>query len=207
MKYIMRSNRLRSYILFGSVFYAMYTLIDIYKNDLLVAKGVGPQEYAIIYGILTLLAAISATFARLFHKKYRNRSLTVMSMSYIIACLIIGVVALVFNNTISIPIMIVMYGILRMNVATWHILKQKYLKNFTTEKSRTKISFSFELTAGIVASVFLFIGSLLLHFVNIENSFILVSLVLLILIVLTLDYMRSRFGLKPKQYKKEDINF
>lgn len=207
IKYIIRSNRLRSYILFGSVFYASYSLIDVYKNDLLVAKGVGPQEYAIIYGFLTLLAAVSATFSRIFHKKYRNKSLTVMSLSYIIACIIIGTVAILFNNAACVPIMIFMYAILRMNVATWHVLKQKYLKNFTSEKNRTKISFSFELACGIVASVFLFLGSLLLRFVKIENAFIIVSLVLLILIVLTLDYMRKRFGLKPRQYKKEDIDF
>ena len=103
--------------------------------------------------------------------------------------------------------MIAMYGILRMNVATWHVLKQKYLKNFTTEKTRTKISFTFELVAGIVASVFLLIGSILVKIIQIENAFIIVSLVLLVLVVLTLDYMRPRFGLKPREYQKEDIDF
>lgn len=206
-RYIMRSGRLRSYILFGSVFYAMFSLINIYKNDLLLSKGVGPQEYAIIYGLITLLASMSAGFSRIFHKKYRNRSLTVMSMSYVIACIIIGVSSIAFNNLIALPIMIAMYGILRMNVATWHVLKQKYLKNFTTEKTRTKISFTFELVAGIVASVFLLIGSILVKIIQIENAFIIVSLVLLVLVVLTLDYMRPRFGLKPREYQKEDIDF
>ena len=33
------------------------------------------------------------------------------------------------------------------------------------------------------------------------------GLVFLIIIVLVLDYMRTRFGLKPEEYKKEDIEF
>ena len=207
VKDILKSMRLQSFIFFGAIFYGMYSLIDVYKNDLLIAKGVNPQEYAIIFGMLTLLASVSANLSFKFHKKFKNKSLAVMSLSYVIACVIIGIIANTFNSKLSLPIMLTMYAILRMNIGIWHVLKQKYMKNFTTPESRTKISFAFELIAGIVASGFLLIGSLILKFCSIEIAFILVSLVLVILVVLALDYMRTRFGLKPKEYKKEDIDF
>ena len=207
VKYILQSMRLQSFIFFGSIFYGMYSLIDVYKNNLLVAKGVNEQEYAIIFGMLTLLASLSANLSSKFHKKFKNKSLTVMSLTYVGACVIIGIIANVFNNKVSLPIMLTMYAVLRINIGLWHVLKQKYLKNFSSPQSRTKISFAFELFAGIVASGFLLIGSLILKFCNIEMAFIIVSLVLLILVVLALDYMRPRFGLKAKQYDKKDIEF
>ncbi len=98
-----------------------------------------------------------------------------------------------------------MYAVLRMCTSIWYILKDKYLKNFSTEKIRNKIMFTYELIVGIVSSTMSVIGSLVLEKFGVDSSFLLVSLGALIAIVLALDYMRTRFGLKPEEYRKEDI--
>lgn len=85
--------------------------------------------------------------------------------------------------------------------------RTKYLKNFTTEDMRNKITFTYEFIGGIAASIFSVLGGLLLKVLNVENSFLLVGLLSLALMVVVLDYMRTRFGLKPEEYKKEDIEF
>ena len=89
----------------------------------------------------------------------------------------------------------------------WYILEYKYLKNFTTEDMRNKITFSYEIIGGAFASIASVIGGLLLEVFTIENAFLIVGLASLAIMILVLDYMRKRFGLKPEEYKKEDLEF
>lgn len=206
VKFIVKSNRMKSYILFGAIFYGIITIIDIYRCDLLVSKGISEEQYSMVFAILTLLAGISVTLSRIVHKKFKNKTLTFISLIYITCCTTVGIIGNI-NNAITIPIIIMMYTIMKMATSMWYVMESKYLKNFTTRKIRNKITFTYELVGSIVASIFAIIGSLLLNTFKINQAFLLVSLAAIIGIVLTLDYMRKRFGLRPKDYKKEDIEF
>ena len=81
------------------------------------------------------------------------------------------------------------------------------MKNFTNEKSRNKISFTYELIVGIVASIMSLIGAAILESLHIKYAIILVGLMFLAVMIVILDYMRTRIGLKPKQYTKKDLQF
>ena len=72
---------------------------------------------------------------------------------------------------------------------------------------RNKITFTYEFIGGIAASIFSILGGLLLEIINVENAFLIVGLFSLASMIIVLDYMRKRFGLKPEEYKKEDIEF
>ena len=63
------------------------------------------------------------------------------------------------------------------------------------------------MVGGISASICSLIGGLLLDVMTIENAFLIVGLAAMALIILVLDYMRKNFGLRPNEYKKEDIEF
>ena len=160
-----------------------------------------------ILSILPLIASITVTFSRKIQKKFKNKTLTFISLSYVMACIVIGIVANVLNNGIGLPIILLMYAVLKMCSATWYTVEYKYVKNFTTEEIRNKIMFIYELIGCIVASTLSLIGSAVLEKFNVERAFLLVGLGALVAIVLSLDYMRTRFGLRPKEYKKEDIEF
>ncbi len=94
-----------------------------------------------------------------------------------------------------------------MTKSIWYILEYKYLKNFSTPEMRNKITFAYEFIGGVVASMMSVLGGLLLNVINIKNAFLIAGLTSLALMILILDYMRTRFGLKPEQYAKEDIEF
>lgn len=100
-----------------------------------------------------------------------------------------------------------MYVIKKATASIWYILESKYLKNFTTEEMRNKITFTYEIIGGIAASTCSILGGLLLKIINVENAFLIVGLASLACMIVVLDYMRKRFGLKPEEYKKEDIEF
>ena len=114
--------------------------------------------------------------------------------------------SLIYNKSI-IPLILTMFAIQKINVSIWYILENKYLKNFTKENMRNKITFSYEFIGGIVASIFSILGGLLLNVINVRNAFLVVGLFALACMTVALDYMKTRFGLKPEQYKKEDLEF
>ncbi|MCI8961809.1 MAG: MFS transporter [Clostridia bacterium] len=126
---------------------------------------------------------------------------------YIGACIIVGGISTIYTNQSIIPIILIMYAIQKMCTSIWYILEAKYLKNFTTEEMRNKITFTYEFIGGIAASIFSILGGLLLEIINVENAFLVVGIISLVIMIIVLNYMKTRFGLKPEEYKKEDLEF
>lgn len=140
-------------------------------------------------------------------KKFKNRILTFISLLYIGSLVVVGSLVTNFMGSILLPMILFMYCIAKMATAIWWILEYKYLKNFSQPEMRGKITFAYEFINGIVASIMSVLGGWLLNIIDIKNAFLLVSLASLAILILILDYMRTRFGLKPEEYAKEDIEF
>ena len=138
-------------------------------------------------------------------KKFRNRTLAFLSLMYIGACIIIGIVANTYTAKTIIPIILIMLAVHKICTSIWYILEAKYVRNFTKEEVRNKITFTYEFIGGIAASIFSMLGGLLIEIIDVKQAFLVVGLFALACMVVVLDYMRTRFGLKPEQYDKNDI--
>ena len=204
-KFILKSRRMKAFILFQIVFYSVIEIIDTYNSDLLISIGIKEEQFSMIFAVLTLIGGISLSLKKPIEKKFKNRTLSFISLTYITACIIIGVLSSLWKGQNIIPIVLIMYAIQKINTSIWYILEYKYLKNFTTEDMRNKITFTYEFIGGIAASTFSILGGLLLNLLSIENAFLLVGIVAFISMIFVLNYMKTRFGLKPEEYKKEDI--
>lgn len=206
-KFILKSKRMKAFILFQIVLYSVIEIIDTYNSDLLINIGIPEQQFSMIFAVLTLIAGIALSLKRPIEKKFKNRTLAFISLMYIGACIIIGIVSSIFESQMVISIILIMCTIQKINVSLWYIFEPKYLKNFTTENMRNKITFAYEFIGGIVASFFSILGGLLLNILNVKHAFLVVGILALISIIIVLNYMKTRFGLKPEEYKKEDIEF
>lgn len=204
-KFILKSKRMKAFILFQIVFYSLISIIDTYNGDLLTDIGVPEEQFSMIFAILILIGGISLSLKNPIEKKFKNRTLAFISLMYIGTCIAIGAISTMYTDSFIIPIILVMYAIQHISTSIWYILESKYLKNFTNEDMRNKITFTYEFIGGIAASIFSILGGLLLEVASVQNAFLLVGLIALASMVVTLDYMRTRFGLKPEEYKKEDI--
>lgn len=204
-KFILKSKRMKAFILFQIVFYSLISIIDTYNGDLLTDIGIPEEQYSMIFAILNLIGGISLSLKKPIEKKFKNRTLAFISLMYIGACIVIGAISTMYADNFVIPVILVMYVIQRISTSIWYILESKYLKNFTNEDMRNKITFTYEFIGGIAASIFSILGGLLLEVASVQNAFLLVGLIALASMVVTLDYMRTRFGLKPEEYRKEDI--
>ena len=206
-RFLKKSRRMRSYLIFAAVFYGLIKTMSTYKSDLLTNMGIAEEQFSMIYALLTLIAAVSVTFSRKIQRLFKNKTLTVLSMSYILSMIIIGAIAISVTNSIALPFILIFYILTKICESQWWITEYTYLRNFTTQESRNKITFTYELITGIGASIISLIGAIILDSLNIKYAIILLGLLFLAVIIVILDYMRTRFGLKPKQYSKEDIEF
>lgn len=208
LKFIKRSRRIRAYILFASLFYALISILNTYKCELMTDVGIGAEQFSIIIASLSLIAAVSVGFSKKIQKKFKNKTLTFISIIYLLSWISIGTIVLTLtNNNIIVPLIIMFYTIIRRCDSQWYIVRGKYLKNFTKADSREIITFTFELITSIAGAIAALIGAWILEVTDIRHAIILVSLAGLALMIIVLDYMRTRFGLRPKEYRKEDIRF
>lgn len=206
-KFILKSKRMKAFMLFQIVIYGLITIIDTYQSDLLVNIGIPEEQFSMIFAILTLIGGISLCFKKPIEKRFKNRTLSFISLMYIGACVVIGTISSLYTGKIVIPLILIMYTVQKISTSTWYILETKYLRNFTKEYMRNKLTFTYEFIGGIFAGIFSILGGFLVKYFSIQNSFLIVGLSGLACMVVVLDYMRTRFGLKPDEYEKEDIDF
>lgn len=206
-KFILKSKRMKAYILFQIVLYSLIEIVDTYSGDLLVNIGIPEEQFSIIFAVLTFIGGVALNLKKPIEKKFKNRTLSFISLMYIGACIIIGAVSSFNSNQSIIPIILVMLAVQHIATSIWYILEAKYLKNFTKEEMRNKITFTYEFIGAIAASISSIIGGLILKALNVQNAFLVIGLFALACMVVVLDYMRTRFGLKPDEYNKEDIEF
>lgn len=206
-KFIKKSNRMKSYLLFAAVFYGVIKIVNTYKNDLLIDIGVTEAQFAMIYAVMRLVASISVIYSRKIQRYFRNKTLTFISLSYIISTIFIGLTTLILTNNLALPIILIFHTVIKFCDSQWYITEYTYLKNFTTPESRNKISFTFELITCIVASIMSIMGAAILNYMPAKYAITLIGVVFLGVLILILRYMKNKIGLKPNEYSKEDIEF
>ncbi len=204
IKNIIKSKRLRALLLFMGLFNAMITITGTYKGNILTELDVKPETFSMANAILTFIAGIASTFQNKIHNKFRNRTFTVLSISYVSSLVSMGLLLYLQTNNI-LPVILILLAITQFAMANYFVLSERYSKNFSTPKTRSRISFSVEFSTNIIEAILLFLAGALLDSTNIIFATLFVGLIFLILFVLVLDYMRTRIGLKPEEYERKDI--
>ena len=70
---------------------------------------------------------------------------------------------------------------------------------------RMKIATSFELVKSVSSFVIALMASIMLSYMSPQLSFLTIGIIFSVIMTLVLIWMKGRFGLKPDQYRKEDI--
>ena len=204
--FIIKSKRLKAFILFQMFFYSIIEIMFIYNSELLITIGIEEEQFSGLLAIFTLISGAALTLKRPIEKKFKNRTLTFLSVIYVVSVMIFSSVINVCDNSMSLlPIILLMIIIQRSVASIWYIFKGKYIRNFTKEKYRSKIIFLYEAIGSLTVGISSALGGLLLSVIDIKKAFIIISLLAVAILVLVLDYMRTRIGLRPEKYIKEDI--
>ena len=90
---------------------------------------------------------------------------------------------------------------------SYNVLIYRYLNNFTNREVRVKLATIRNIFYNIASIIISLLGAVLLEFSNASNTILIIGGIFTIAIILLLDYMRGRVGLKPEKYDKIDLKY
>ena len=205
-KLLGKSQRLKNLIFFGSLVSAIFLSITMLRSSIMQEIGIPSQYFGIIFAILGIISGISAKNENRFHKKFRNKTLANISLPLVFSCIFIGLICSFSNiHSLNVATVIIVFLVQYIAKGPFYPLIKRYLNNFTNSNVRTKISSAFNFLENLLRFLITFLASSMLRIMTTANTFIFLGCILGIIVVLMLDNMRKKVGLKPEQYSEKDI--
>lgn len=207
-RYLFQSNRLKYLFIFGATFAALLGVLSSLRSGTFEQIGVPEQYYGVIFAALGIISGITAKNQGKIHNKFTNKTLAVITIPTSVACIVIGFIVLGnFNLNITLAILILLFTIQYMAKGAFYTLIKRYLNNFTNTAMRDKITSTYNLIESISRAAVALMTSWLLKITKASNAMLVIGCILTIVIVLLLDKMRTKVGLKPEEYSKKEIEF
>ena len=201
-----KSPRLKNLIFFGALISAIMLSITMLRSSIMQDIGIPSEYFGIIFALLGLISGISAKNEHRFHKKFRNKTLASLAIPLVFSFIILGVVCSAnISYGVNVATVLIVFLVQYVVKGPFYPLIKQYMNNFTTANLRTKISSSFNLLENILRFLVTFMASNLLRITTTANTFTILGCILGVIVVLMLDNMRKKVGLKPEEYLEKDI--
>ena len=194
MKFIIKSQRLRSLFIYAGVSWGVFCLLSTYRSSVLVDIGTPTQIITAIAAIVGIASSLGSKNQLYFNRKFKNKSLTIILISTTVSTLIGGIIVL-----LKVPYLI------NLDKGMSLVLVSRYLGNFSSEKILTQIYAANAMVKNLLRAIIGFLGSYLLDITNTANSMVIVGLFLLVVSISLIGYMKTRLGLKPEEYGEDEI--
>ena len=206
VKFIANSQRLRSLFLYSGIVWGIFCLMSNYRASLLIDIGTSEQVITIIAAILSFSAAIGSKKQVQFHNYFRNKSLSAILFIMTLSILIVGITtAINISYTITLGTIVIGFVLIDLVKGMSNVLLTRYLGNFANKKILTQIYAVNAISRNIFRASVSFLGAYLLEITDTTNCMILVGIILLITSLGLVSYMKTRVGLKPKEYNDNEF--
>ena len=194
--------------MFSLCFSGILSVFDTLRSSILVDINVPEQYFGIIVAIMQILASISSLNQNWFHKKFKNRLLSLFSLS-ITSCFILTGLFVICNisfvaSLISILFTIILAGIIK---GPYFTLMQKYFNSFSNPNINTKIFAIKSLVENLGRVILSLFASFLLGITTTSYAFVFIGCIFFIIFIFLLESMKTKVGLKPEEYSEEDLIF
>lgn len=205
-KYIIKSARLRSLILFNALLVSVFSLMITLQRSLLTDVNVPSEKFGIIFAIMGIIACISTGKSTAIHNKFHNKTLSILGITFISSIILSASVVL-----LDLPLFLVYYILLIMTAIQYFIkgpyytLIKRYLNSFCDSDMRLKIYSAKALIEYISSTIISIICSTALNYFSNAITTISLGIISFIIMLFLINYMNSRVGLKPEEYSKQDI--
>lgn len=206
-KFCLKSRRMKSLIMFNSIFMGLIFGIVNLRSSMLSEMQVPEQYFGIIFALLQFSASVTSRQTENIQRNFRNKTLTYLSLLVTISCILIGFIGADPLSKSSLILIFLLYLVQYSIKGPYQALMTRYMNNFTNRRIRPKITALKNLTSNLFTAIISMLCAVMLKITTTANTFIVVGCISTIFIVLLLDYMRDKVGLKPEQYGKEDIKY
>lgn len=206
--YIFKSERLKALILCSSLIVTLIVILTSYMVSLLENLKLS----SIIIGFVGAAGSFTSSYASRkqdkFHSKFKNKSLIITAILISISSLVAGICGLKAEESIILIAIIIIMDLMNyFGQGIYHTLIEKYLRNFTNEKIDTKIFAAKNLSSNIFKAIGGLFAAFLLSKMTTAYCMIIVGTVFTALYLLLAKYMKTRVGLKPEEYSKEETKY
>jgi len=204
-KFILKSKRLHALLLFAGVFWGIVDLSILYIETLYNDINVHSTTFGYIFAAASIASAVGAAVQDKIEKKNRNKTLSVISITYVLSFVVIGLLSLIFNDfNLLLFVGIVVFLLQSLIKGAYSIIIIEYISRYTTSSIRSKLMSIYFLLENFGSALLLFIASKTIELVPIGVSYCISGFILFIIFILILNYMTTRVGLNPNSYGKED---
>ena len=204
-KFIFKSKRLHALLVFACLFYGILAVAATYFKTYLTVIDVDSTTFGYIFAAASITASIGSLVQEKISKKFRNQTLTIVSLTYAASFVLIGVVSILTTNYNALLITGIIVYLFQMFIrGAYRIIVKNYVSNFTTSAIRSKLMSIYYLAENFGSAIMLFLISGLLDTIQIGLVYTLSGFVFSVALIVVLNYMQTRIGLKPEQYTKRD---
>lgn len=206
--YILKSERLKALIIAAALITSILNILLDYQTSLLKDVKIPASIIGILAAILSLSSAYASKKQNAFHNKFRNKSIMILAFMASITTIIAGLAGLRAEQiTVLIIVIILAQAIARFAHGMFYTIIDRYFRNFTNKDIDTKVFAVKNLFVNLVSAIMGVLASFLLDKMKTAYCMIIVGTVFTILYILMGKYMKSRVGLKPEEYSKEERKY
>ncbi len=207
-KYVLKSERLKALVIAASLIASLLSILLNYQTSLWQDIKVPASFIGIIAAGLTLVSSYASKKQNEFHNRFKNKSILVIALMASISTIIAGIAGLKAEHCrLFIVVIIISYITAKFTHGMFYTIIDRYFRNFTNKNIDTKVFAIKNLFVNIVSATMGILASFLLDKMKTAYCMILVGIVFTILYVLMGKYMKTRVGLKPEQYSKEERKY
>lgn len=206
--FIIKSERLKALILCVTLIASLLNVLmscytTMFENLELTSATIG-----IIAAVGSLISSFISKKQQVFQDKFKNKTLITMALILSVSTIVAGLSRLIPNILIITVLIVVICFILYQLVnGIYYTLINKYLRNFTNEKIDTKIYSVSKLSESIGRVITGLFVAFLLDKTKISVCLIILGLAFTIMYILMGKYMKTRVGLKPEEYSKQERKY
>lgn len=205
-KYILKSTRLRSLILFNALLVSLLILMVTLHRSILDSVGVTSEYFGIIFAVMGIVISFSSSRSVHIHEKYHNKTLSVLGILLTISVIITGLCTIInLPKVLMYFVLLLMISISYMVKGPHYVLIKQYLNSFCDSNMRIKIYSANLFFECICTASISMITSGLLNYFSSSYAALIVGIISFILMLFLIKYMSTRVGLKPEEYSEKDV--
>lgn len=207
-KFIIKSERLKALILSAALIRSLFSILLDYQTSLWQEVKVPAYLIGVIAAVISLASAYASKKQQEFHNKFKNKSITVIGLMASITTIIAGLAGLKAEKFSFLLVVIgLAFIISRYAHGMSFTIMDRYCRNFTNKNIDTKIFAVRNLAENIVFGMAGMMASFLLDKMSTAYAMIIIGTVFTIIYILMEKYMKTRIGLKPEQYSKQERKY
>lgn len=208
-KFVLKSERLKALILSSAFICTLLTILGNYEVNLLEDIKLSAVIIGYAGAINSLVNAIASKKENEFNKMFKNKSLTILSLILSISAIIAGICGIteIRENLMGTIIILGAYMIYGFINGMYYTIIDRYLMNFANKDIDTQITAVYNLFRNATRMLFGFLASFILGITTSANALIIVGIIFTIIFIAISQYMKTRLGLKPEEYSKEERKY